>query len=306
MARLGVCGELMGGSLAAMLALTECRVGESRIVAVALGNPIADWVFFDDLPEVDPSDLPEPLAPDETAFPAEEDPMAIEFVPNVVPKRRGRPKAAPKERALTSWQHFGDNTTIPTLTLSAERNVLFRRSEDYLDRFASPIHFFRSPYAQMVSQQPDDIYAFKQPIEPLDYEAQMSINHFAAVNQEPVDPPILTRCRAYTRNYPPAGTNIRFPSWNIMTGEESPLYDQAKELARHLRRSAARHALKSYASRTRWIDKNEKALYEENAEKKVQFDPISSKLGLWTQSEGNEDGRQHIHDVGSWMRSKLS
>ncbi|KAJ8104449.1 hypothetical protein OPT61_g10750 [Boeremia exigua] len=49
-ARIGICGELMGGSIATMLALTECRVGESRIIAAAVNNPIVDWVFPDDLP----------------------------------------------------------------------------------------------------------------------------------------------------------------------------------------------------------------------------------------------------------------
>ncbi|KAL8998365.1 MAG: hypothetical protein Q9169_002578 [Polycauliona sp. 2 TL-2023] len=39
--RLGACGELAGGSLAAMLALTECN--PNSITAAALGNPIVDW-----------------------------------------------------------------------------------------------------------------------------------------------------------------------------------------------------------------------------------------------------------------------
>ncbi|KAL8845460.1 MAG: hypothetical protein Q9176_000096 [Flavoplaca citrina] len=39
--RLGICGELAGGSLAAMLALTECN--PNGITAAALGNPIVDW-----------------------------------------------------------------------------------------------------------------------------------------------------------------------------------------------------------------------------------------------------------------------
>ncbi|KAK0286929.1 hypothetical protein LTR35_004398 [Friedmanniomyces endolithicus] len=43
-ARLAVCGELLGGGLAAMLALTECRVGQPGIVAAALSNPMVDWV----------------------------------------------------------------------------------------------------------------------------------------------------------------------------------------------------------------------------------------------------------------------
>ncbi|KAI4219587.1 MAG: hypothetical protein LQ349_008312 [Xanthoria aureola] len=39
--RIGVCGELAGGSLAAMLALTECNL--NGITTAALGNPIVDW-----------------------------------------------------------------------------------------------------------------------------------------------------------------------------------------------------------------------------------------------------------------------
>ncbi|KAL8833110.1 MAG: hypothetical protein Q9170_004492 [Blastenia crenularia] len=41
--KLGVCGELVGGSLAAMLAITECHDAKTGITAAALGNPIVDW-----------------------------------------------------------------------------------------------------------------------------------------------------------------------------------------------------------------------------------------------------------------------
>lgn len=57
--KLGVCGELIGGSLASMLALTECHVHRPGISATALGNPIVDWnspfelPVFDDTNELD-------------------------------------------------------------------------------------------------------------------------------------------------------------------------------------------------------------------------------------------------------------
>lgn len=38
-----VCGELIGGGLATMLALTECRIGQLGIVSAAINNPIVDW-----------------------------------------------------------------------------------------------------------------------------------------------------------------------------------------------------------------------------------------------------------------------
>ncbi|KAK4976653.1 hypothetical protein LTR42_002696 [Elasticomyces elasticus] len=42
--KVAVCGEFVGGGLAAMLALTECRVGQPGIVAAALSSPVVDWV----------------------------------------------------------------------------------------------------------------------------------------------------------------------------------------------------------------------------------------------------------------------
>ncbi|KAF2485477.1 hypothetical protein BDY17DRAFT_293687 [Neohortaea acidophila] len=42
--RLAICGELIGGGLASMLSLTECRVGEPGIVAAAINNPLVDWI----------------------------------------------------------------------------------------------------------------------------------------------------------------------------------------------------------------------------------------------------------------------
>ncbi|EMC99501.1 hypothetical protein BAUCODRAFT_57280, partial [Baudoinia panamericana UAMH 10762] len=42
--KVAVCGELVGGGLAAMLALTECRVGQPGVVAAALKDPLVDWV----------------------------------------------------------------------------------------------------------------------------------------------------------------------------------------------------------------------------------------------------------------------
>lgn len=306
LARLGVCGELMGGSLATMLALTECRLGESRIAAAAVNNPIVDWVFPDELPVVDPSELPEPLAPDETAFPADEDMMGSSQVPIEVRKPRKSRKRTPKSTPQTAWQRHGDNRILPTLTLMAERDNLFTKPDDYLDRFASPMHFFRSPHAQLLVPQHDDIFASKQPDEILDIEAQMSLDHYNSItrqNSSAPELPILSRCRAYARNYPPAGSKLSLPAWSITTGSESPLCDQASELAKVLRRSAARHALKSHAGRTRWHDKAEKEMYEELAEDKVQLRSLPS-LGLWTE-QTNEEWEKSIRNIGSWIKERL-
>jgi acetyl esterase/lipase len=305
LARLGVCGELIGGSLATMLALTECRLGESRVAAAAVNNPIADWVFPDELPVVDSAELPEPMAPDETAFPADEDIMGSLQVPEKKP--RGRPrKRSPKAPPLTAWQRYGENNIIPALTLSAERDVLFRRPQDYLDRFASPIHFFRSPHAQLVLPQQDDMFASRQPDEVLDIEAQMSLDHYNSVNQQALpapEVPVLSRCRAYARNYPGAGSKLGLPSWNIIAGTESPLSDQAAELTKVLRRSIARHALKAHAGRTKWYDAAERKMFEEHAEEKVLLSEIPG-AGLWTEHT-NDQWKKNVQNVGVWMKERL-
>lgn len=308
-ARLGVCGELMGGSIASMLALTECRVGESRIVAAAVNNPIADWVFPDSLAHISPSELPEPLFGDETSFPAEEDLLASLKALKVgeLPKKTRRKRKA-KAVPLTSWQAWADSSSIPTLPLSEMRSILFRRQEDIFDRFASPIHFFRSPHAQLVLPQAPDS-ALDQPDYALDIETQMSLSHYNSFNREapePLGPPELTRCRSYARVYPQAGSGkVSLPVWRIATGAQSPLHDQAADMARFLKRSIARHSMKAQTGRLRAVDPSEKRYYEEYAESRVTFE-AHADTGLWSQQVVNAGTTAHIEDVGSWMQQCLA
>lgn len=310
-ARLGICGELMGGSIATMLALTECRVGESRVVAAAANNPIADWVFPDDLPHIGASALPEPASSEETMFPAEEDMMAsfktlkVGELPKTKAKRKRKAKAIP----LTSWQAWADSPVMPTMPLAEIRGDLFRRQEDMFDRFASPVHFFRSPHAQLLMPQPMDS-TLDQPDYALDIEAQMSLNHFESFNDSAkrfeLATPELTRCRSYARVYPQAGSGkVSLPAWNITTGAQSPLRDQAAELSKVLRRSIARHAMKAQTGRTRAHDPSEKRYYEEYAESRVLFNS-QSDTGLWSQQLSGTGARTHIENVGTWMKQCLA
>ncbi|KAF1925088.1 alpha/beta-hydrolase [Didymella exigua CBS 183.55] len=311
-ARLGICGELMGGSIATMLALTECRVGESRIVAAAVNNPVADWVFPDDLPHVSAPELPEPASSEETSFSAEEDMMAsfkalkVGALPKTKAGRKRKPKAVP----LTSWQAWADSSTIPTLPLAEMRSLLFRRQEDMFDRFASPIHFFRSPHAQLLMpQQPVDS-ALDRPDYAVDIETQMSLSHFESFigggKAVELGTPELTRCRSYARVYPQAGAaKVSLPSWNITTGEQSPLHDQAAELSKVLRRSIARHTMKSQTGRTRAHEPLEKQYYAEYAESRVLFDS-HAESGLWSRQLSEAGGPSQVADIGSWMKQCLA
>ncbi|KAF2788784.1 alpha/beta-hydrolase [Melanomma pulvis-pyrius CBS 109.77] len=313
-ARLGICGELVGGSLATMLALTECQRGENRIVAAAVNSPIVDWVFPDDLPVLPPSELPEPFAPEETQFPADQDLMTWwtrEDRQEPTPAIQKRQKRAPKPPPPTSWQLYSDNETIPTLTLSGERDVLFRKPEDYFDRFASPIHFFRSPHGYLTYPHGEDIIASsspsEQPKDPFDWETRMSIDHFESFDDSSTTPelPTLARCRAYARIYPPSGTSLSLPQWHITTGTQSPLLDQASELTKMVRRSIARQTLRTNTQRDLWHDPAEKAKYETYAEQRVQWNEVEG-LGLWSQPDETPDWQSQIEAVGTWMGAGLA
>ncbi|KAF2713747.1 alpha/beta-hydrolase [Pleomassaria siparia CBS 279.74] len=322
-ARLAVCGELMGASLATMLALTECRRAEDGIIAAAVNNPIVDWVFPDDLSY--PSELPEPVRPDETQFPADQDLMTWwapegEQVPGPTPApqlildpasepvQKGQ-KRAPKPSAPTSWQLHADNDILPTLTLSAERDVLFRKPEDYFDRFVSPIHFFRSPHGYLVypyshhgmaSSSPSE-----QPTDPFDWETRMAIDHFDSFDAPWVsDLPTLARCRAYARIYPPSGSRLALPRWHIATGTQSPLHDQAAELAKMVKRSIARQTLRANEHRDLWHDPAEKAKYETYAEQRVNLH-ASDGTGLWTQPGDNPNWKSQVGIAGTWIGDLL-
>ncbi len=312
LAKVGVCGELVGGSLATMLALTECRLGESRIAAAAMNNPVVDWVFPDHLPPVNPAELPEPIAPDETSLPADEDlaqsQVTLEAEEERPTRMRKQRKRTPKTPPPNAWQSHADNEVLPTVTLCGERDMLFRRPDDYFDRFASPIHFFRSPYAQLILPQSDDVSASLQPDLELDMESQMHLNHFSSLDSNSLVAPIvpaLARCRSYARHYPPAGTNLSLPSWNVTTGLHSPLFDQANDLAKMIKRSVARHMLKSQSGRTKWFDATEKQRYEELAQQRIDFH-VGQGLGLWTQQHDNPGWKADVENVASWMKAHLS
>lgn len=315
-ARLGVCGELFGGSLATSLALTECRIGESRIVAAAVNNPIADWVFPDELPVAYPAALPEPSAPDETYFPADQDHMSAysedaqkqaKATLTKAGKPRKRAKRAPKK---TAWLRNSDNPLIPTRDLMSTRNALFSKPSLVFDRFVSPIHFFRSPHGEYIipvkdqssiSSSPSDI-----PLDQHDFETLMVISHYESYvkyEDSETEPPVLTRCRAYARNYPPATSLLRLPEWHLTSGTTSPLLDQATELTKMIKRSIAKQHLLKTASKASRTDPATKKQCEAWAEERVTLLERSG-TGLWTRSDG-PDTQHQLQDVGHWLQRRL-
>ncbi len=117
--RVGVCGQLFGGTLATSLALTESRRWAARtppagvVSAAAASNPIVDWTV--------------PERADEDAA-----------------KRRASPSSASRYKR-TSWELFAESAQLPAASLVALRRRLFSVPDAYVDAFASPMHFFRAP-----------------------------------------------------------------------------------------------------------------------------------------------------------------
>ena len=109
--KIGVCGELVGGSLAAMLALTESNSMVRGVNAAAIGNPVVDWTAL--------------FTPDEA-------PMSSEVPVNTSTKE---PLVEPAPTILKS--------------LLTMREKLFTKAENYHDPFASPLLFFRTPSSDL-------------------------------------------------------------------------------------------------------------------------------------------------------------
>ena len=122
--KIGVCGELIGGSLATMLALTEChdpaRAPNSHgIRAAALCNPIVNWTGL---------------------FETEVDHAS----PRILNEKNVR------DQYGSSRVAGHQSLTISGLT--TKRNSLFHKPEAYYDPFASPLLFFRTPSTDLPNE----------------------------------------------------------------------------------------------------------------------------------------------------------
>ncbi|MCJ1223981.1 hypothetical protein MMC12_000624 [Toensbergia leucococca] len=114
-AKIGVCGELIGGSLASMLALTECHAHKAGVSAAAVINPITDWTALED------------LGPATTIHLA------------------GVPPSKPEHASLPSLTSLSPNAH----SLLSLRKTLFLTPSAYFDPFASPLLFFRTPSTEI-------------------------------------------------------------------------------------------------------------------------------------------------------------
>ena len=122
---IGICGELAGGALATMLAVTECSsthedLEPQGITALAVGNPILDWTAL----------IPRDPKPNISQAP-------------FFRKGGGSPRGA-------------DNESLTANGLCNLRDTFFSDAETYFDPFASPLLFFSSPKTDL----PDEVDPF--------------------------------------------------------------------------------------------------------------------------------------------------
>ena len=267
-ARIGVCGQLLGGSLATMLALTESRLTDVTIGALAAHNPIVDWVFpqqDDMLDEKDHGDEPG------------------DFVPESVVLTRSTGKT--KKKKQTSWNLYQSDSALSPSTLLSMRESIFRKPAAYFDPFASPALFFRSPGADV-------------PADP----SRLTEEPISANGSEPP-----TRRRKVHRVFPPATSNIVLPRTLLSFNRQCILWDQNEELVRLMKRSIIR-SLASRDGPASESDESEddtsKAIGIAEAEKRIQTAVLDGPTTIW--GAGKEaEWRPHVEEMGAWLQNAL-
>ncbi|KAI4726328.1 hypothetical protein E4T49_05930 [Aureobasidium sp. EXF-10728] len=228
--KLAVCGELIGGSLAAMLTLTECRLQGPYVAAAAINEPILDWVFPED----------EQI----------EHETSVDRLASYIQGRKPRSKPKPRH---TSFSTFGENGILSASTLLKARHDLFRRPEDYFDTFASPMFNFRTPGVPVPPPQPKspaDEFAELSLFERDDFHRQqMKMSSLSHRLQNPdkheEDTAEAKKQRKSHRRWPNAGSGLRIPQMRISSAVTSPLSDQADEFARLIQKSIVSQEIKT-------------------------------------------------------------
>lgn len=270
--RYGVCGQLVGGSLATMLALTESRLGESRIAAAAVSNPIVDWVFPEKAEETEATSMNDSI---ERSY----DSMKS------LPTRSRKAK-----KISTSWETHKDAEPLSSETLLSARRLLFRKPANYFDSFASPILFFRSPGADVPRDE----------------------NVFHEDDDNDVDVCSKGARRKTYKAYPPTASSLIIPDIRISLGEATPLYDQGEELVKVLRRSIIRTRdgqAGSQAMVDRFEEEEvgatrKNVLALEEAERRIEFH-MPGRIGIWG-SPSEPQWRNDLVDIGAWFRKVLT
>lgn len=278
--RVVVCGELVGGGLATMLALTECRIGQPGIVAAAVNNAVLDWVELD---ESDDGRTPY-TAPKASAGNATTD--------------LNDPLAQLRNEVFRKPDHYFDPFASPLLFLrSAGRDVPVAPPEMPSDDMEC---------LSFIERQ--DFYRQQLALSSISHPPSGTTNQFQNVPEWREEE--LAR-RKTSKRYPSVSLGLRLPPFHTSSGAATPLKHQASELTQRLRKSFLRQADAADFGRKILEDDEIEHLDEvEKAERKARDAEIRAKAelvqckgqGLWDDSR---EGRSRVMGVVRWLRERL-
>lgn len=271
---IGLCGELIGGGLATMLALTECQVGTPSITAAAVNNPVLDWTFG--------MDQPTSLGGDAVAADGELDCSKS-------PQPRRRPS---KSRTYhSSWTQFSLHDRLSAKDLTRAREMFFRTPESYFDPFASPVLFFRTAGVDLPTEADPSL-----------------LDPDETVQTSSASPTTKSQRRTTThRRYPPTGMGLRLPSMRISVGRENLLHDQGAEVASLMRRSiliTETKAGEKFAEQENFADPKLSDAGRYDGRERIQL-VHRDGTALWCCPDDGEAPSSDMMEAGRWLKETL-
>lgn len=284
---IAACGELIGGGLATMLALTESRLTGPRVSAAAVNEPVCDWLF-----------------PEETIDEDEDD--MFDLVGNHSMKRKSRSK---RKKIVPSFHAFGNNGTIDASALLDARAAYFHKPADYFDPFASPVLFFRNAgveippapanitmdeFEELAKYERDDFHRQQLKLGSIGIMPGLTGNQ--PVTEQPT--PAAKVARKTHKRWPTIASGLSIPSMRISFGNASPLSDQAAELGILLRRSVISQMKKDASSEEEVEQQRQEAFMY--AEQKAELHELRG-IQYWTDTNHSEEVRR----MSQWLRQTL-
>jgi acetyl esterase/lipase len=278
--RVCVIGELLGGSLATMLAVTECRKGQPGVVAAAINNPLADWV--------QPDDELEMTSPKSSLAKFGQKHAGLEI--DDLLRARGKYFLKPET--------YFDPFASPLLFFRTPGTAIPLDSRSEVDDL------------DLLSAIERDDFHRQQML--LSGMSNVSLQDIASGADE-----VRPAMRKASRLFPNKNLKLELPSFHFSTGTTSPLSDHAHELSQTLRKSVIRqyraaHSHRSGFGRKILMDHEaeqmdeeqrlEKLAEEAEADAKISMS-WSEGLGMWDQTR---DGMRSLENATVWLREKLS
>jgi acetyl esterase/lipase len=279
--QMAVCGELIGGSLATALALTECRIGQPGIVAAAVSNPLVDWVSIENVSQAKKGQTAMKESDSEDSVILSEL-QRLRYLRGTLFKRP---------------EGYFDPFASPILFFRSAGVGVPPPSEDLpIDDLEQLSMLERAEYYRQQVGMTDGIPT--------------------SSNGNSADTTLDSTMRKASRRFPSKALGLRLPQFHISTGNASPLRNQADELARVLRQS---HVRQSKSSTPGFSDFGRKILMEDeledlddeqravadkqkaDAKKKVELHGDDG-TGSWSDTS---DGVASLSNAARWLKDKL-